>query len=37
VDRISSVDFSEGTFDHCFGCNLLTVSPIDHILLSLAS
>jgi hypothetical protein len=35
-DWTSPLDFSGGTFDHYFGRNLLTVSPIDPILLLLA-
>jgi hypothetical protein len=31
------LDFLTGTFDHCFRRYLLTVSPIDPILLTLAS
>jgi hypothetical protein len=34
-DRTSPLDFSLGTFDYYFGRNLLTVSPIDLILLPL--
>jgi hypothetical protein len=33
----SPLEFSAWTFDHCFGRNLLTISPIDPILLPLAS
>jgi hypothetical protein len=33
----SPLDFLAGTFDHCFGSNMLTVSLIDLILLPLAS
>jgi hypothetical protein len=36
-DRTSPSDFLAGTFDHCFGRNLLTISSIDLILLPLAS
>jgi hypothetical protein len=37
VDRRSPLNFSVETFDYYLGCNLLTVSLIDPILLPLAS